>query len=118
MVPDADAPCGLQLELVGEFAGLMSLGQPEQTKPPLLQRAGRKHWLREQDLGTVSFKLENKRLELLHEFESSAFHLIARIQRMHPRSLNSAGCQNRLNLIYAGLSRQPVGTVRELGFHK
>ncbi|QAX31638.1 recombinase family protein [Leisingera sp. NJS204] len=35
MVPDADAPGGHQLELVGELAGLMALGSPESKKPPL-----------------------------------------------------------------------------------
>ena len=39
MVPDADAPGGHQLELVGELAGLMSLGNPESKKPPLFARA-------------------------------------------------------------------------------
>ncbi|MEW2915124.1 recombinase family protein, partial [Leisingera sp. JC11] len=35
MVPDADAPGGHQLELVGELAGLMALGASESKKPPL-----------------------------------------------------------------------------------
>lgn len=39
MVPDADAPGGHQLELVGELAGIMALGIPESKKPPLVARA-------------------------------------------------------------------------------
>ncbi len=39
MVPDADAPGGHQLELIGELAGLMALGQPESKKPPLFAGA-------------------------------------------------------------------------------
>ncbi|UWQ47689.1 recombinase family protein [Leisingera aquaemixtae] len=39
MVPDADAPGGHQLELVGELAGLMALGSAESKKPPLFARA-------------------------------------------------------------------------------
>ncbi|UWQ60539.1 recombinase family protein [Leisingera caerulea] len=39
MVPDADAPGGHQLELVGELAGLMALGSPESKKPPLFAEA-------------------------------------------------------------------------------
>ena len=39
MVPDGAAPVGHQLELVGELAGLMALGQPESKKPPLVARA-------------------------------------------------------------------------------
>ncbi|WP_259994568.1 recombinase family protein [Leisingera sp. M523] len=39
MVPDADAPGGHQLELIGELAGLMALGQPESKKPPLFAEA-------------------------------------------------------------------------------
>ncbi|WP_084294525.1 recombinase family protein [Leisingera aquimarina] len=35
MVPDGAAPGGHQLELVGELAGLMALGNPESRKPPL-----------------------------------------------------------------------------------
>ncbi|KIC09570.1 hypothetical protein RA19_14675 [Leisingera sp. ANG-M1] len=34
MVPDADAPGGHQLKLVGELAGIMALDQPESKKPP------------------------------------------------------------------------------------
>ncbi|WP_259995115.1 hypothetical protein [Leisingera sp. M523] len=34
MVPDGPAPGGYQLELVGELAGLMALGQPKSKKPP------------------------------------------------------------------------------------
>ncbi|WP_254604272.1 hypothetical protein [Leisingera sp. ANG59] len=39
MVPDADAPGGHQLELVGELAGLMALGSPESKKPPRFAEA-------------------------------------------------------------------------------
>ncbi|MFW8636116.1 recombinase family protein [Cribrihabitans pelagius] len=39
MVPDADAAGGHQLELVGELAGLLALGQPDSTKPPLFAGA-------------------------------------------------------------------------------
>ncbi|KID07493.1 recombinase family protein, partial [Leisingera sp. ANG1] len=39
MVPEADAPGGHQLELVGELAGLMALGSPESKKPPLFAEA-------------------------------------------------------------------------------
>ena len=39
MVPDADAPGGHQLELIGELAGLMALGSPESKKPPLFAGA-------------------------------------------------------------------------------
>ena len=39
MVPDADAPGGHQLELVGELAGIMALGSPESKKPPLFAEA-------------------------------------------------------------------------------
>lgn len=34
MVPDADAPGGHQLELIGELAGIMALGSAESKKPP------------------------------------------------------------------------------------
>ncbi|MBY5978523.1 recombinase family protein [Phaeobacter italicus] len=39
MVPEANAPGGHQLELVGELAGLMALGRPESKKPPLFVEA-------------------------------------------------------------------------------
>ena len=39
MVPDADAPGGHQLELVGELAGLMALESLESKKPPLFAEA-------------------------------------------------------------------------------
>jgi len=39
MVPDADAPGGHQLELVGELAGIMALGGLESKKPPLFAEA-------------------------------------------------------------------------------
>ncbi|WP_052260494.1 MULTISPECIES: zinc ribbon domain-containing protein [unclassified Leisingera] len=62
MVPDGAAPGGHQLELVGELAGLMALGSRNRKSPRCLRRLGRKRWLREQDLDTVSFKPDNLRL--------------------------------------------------------
>ncbi|MBY6141889.1 hypothetical protein KUV26_20835 [Leisingera daeponensis] len=39
VVPDAEAPGGHQLELIGELAGIMALASPEATKPPLFAEA-------------------------------------------------------------------------------
>lgn len=40
MMPDADAPNGHHIELSGELAGILALGESETTKPPRIARAG------------------------------------------------------------------------------
>ena len=40
MIPDADAPNGHHIELSGELAGILALGESETTKPPRIARAG------------------------------------------------------------------------------
>ena len=40
MMPDAGAPNGHHIELSGELAGILALGEPETTKPPRIARAG------------------------------------------------------------------------------
>ena len=40
MLPDPASPGGHQIELVGELAGILALGEADMTKPPRLARAG------------------------------------------------------------------------------
>ncbi len=40
MIPDADAPNGHHIELSGELAGILALGEPKTTKPPRIARVG------------------------------------------------------------------------------
>ncbi|WP_229726022.1 recombinase family protein [Frigidibacter albus] len=40
MIPDPEAPGGHRIELAGELAGILALGDPDTTKPPRLARAG------------------------------------------------------------------------------
>ena len=41
MLPEASAPGGHEIELVGELAGILALSEADMTKPPRLARAGK-----------------------------------------------------------------------------
>lgn len=55
MMPYASAPNGHHIELSGELAAILALGEPETTPPRVLREESRLRWLREFDLDTTSW---------------------------------------------------------------